>query len=193
MKRVIVSMWSTLDGFVAGPNDEMDWLSVDDEMFAYEIDLVTNAGSLLLGRITHGDFASSWPEVAQDTGADENQRTYARRVDAMDKVVASKRGNTANWKNTHRLADLDRATITALKQQPGGDVVIYGSLSVVNALEAMGMIDEFHLLIHPRFLQGGKALFSGDQPRSMELLSAETFHSGGVLAKYRPAPGSEGR
>ena len=193
MKRVIVSMWTTLDGFVAGPTDEMDWLSVDDEMFAYEIDLVTNAGSLLLGRVTHGDFAGSWPEVAKDTGADENQRRYARRVDAMVKVVASKSGNTADWKNTHRLADLDLATITDLKQQPGGDVVIYGSLSVVNTLEAMDMIDEFHLLIHPRFLRGGKSLFSGEQPKDLELLSADTFHSGVVLAKYWPAQGSEDR
>lgn len=186
-------MWTTLDGFVAGPNDEMDWLLVDDEMFAYEIDLVTNAGSLFLGRVTHGDFAGFWPEVAEDTGAGENQRTYARRVDAMDKVVASKSGNTADWKNTHRLADLDLATITELKRQPGGDVVIYGSLSVVNALEAMGMIDEFHLLIHPCFLRGGKALFSGDQSRGLKLLSAETFHSGVVLAKYRSAQGSKDR
>ena len=193
MKRVIVSMWTTLDGFVAGPTDEMDWLSVDDEMFAYEIDLVTNAGSLLLGRVTHGDFAGSWPEVAKDTGADENQRRYARRVDAMVKVVASKSGNTADWKNTHRPADLDLATITDLKQQPGGDVVIYGSLSVVNTLEAMDMIDEFHLLIHPRFLRCGKSLFWGEQPRGLELLSADTFHSRVVLAKYRPAQGSEDR
>ena len=186
-------MWTTLDGFVAGPNDEMDWLLVDDEMFAYEIDLVTNAGSLLLGRVTHGDFARYWPGVAKDTGADENQRTYAHRVDSMDKVIASKSGNTADWKNTRRLADLDLATITDLKQQPGGDVVIYGSLSAVNALEAMDMIDEFHLLIHPRFLRSGKSLFSGEQPRGLELLSADTFHSGVVLAKYRPAQRSEDR
>lgn len=187
MRRVIVSMWTTLDGFVAGPTDEMDRLAVDDQMLAYEIDVVTNAETLLLGRVTHGDFAGSWPEVAKDTGADENQRTYAQRVDAMEKVVASKSGNTAEWKGTQRLTDLDLDTITELKRQPGGDIVTYGSLSVVNALTRLAMIDEYHLLIHPLYLCSGKPLFHGEQRMGLELVSAETFQSGVMLTKYLPA------
>lgn len=187
MKRITVSMWITLDGFVAGPNDEMDWLSVDEEMLAYEIDLVTNAGTLLLGRITHGDFASSWPAVAKDMAADENQRTYARRVDAMDKVVVSKGGNTADWNNTQLLTDLDLDTMTELKRRPGEDIVVYGSLSLVNALDGLGMIDEYHLLIHPVLLHNGKRLLHGEHRRDLELSSVDAFQSGVILAKYHPA------
>lgn len=187
MKRITVSMWITLDGLVAGPNDEMEWLSVDEEMLAYEIDLVTNAGTLLLGRITYGDFASSWPAVARDTAADENQRTFARRVDAMNKVVVSKGGNTADWNNTQHLTDLDLDTITELKRRSGEDIVVYGSLSLVNTLEGLGMIDELHLLIHPLLLHNGKRLFRGEHRRDLELLSADTFQSGVILAKYHSA------
>ena len=173
-----------VDGLVAGPNDEMDWLSVDDEMLAYEIDLVTDAGTLLLGRSTYGDFASSWPAVAKDTAADENQRTYAQRVDAMDKVVVSRSGNTADWNNTQLLTDLDLDTITVLQSQPGEDIVVYGSLSLVNALDGLGMIDEYHLLIHPLLLHNGKPLLHGVDSRHLELASADAFHSGVILAKY---------
>jgi dihydrofolate reductase len=184
MKRITVSMWITLDGLVAGPHDEMDWLSVDDEMLAYEIDLVTTAGTLLLGRITHGDFAHSWPAVAKNPAADENQRTYARRVDAMDKVVVSRGGNTADWNNTQILTDLDLDTIIDLKRRPGQDIVVYGSLSLVNALDVLSMIDEYHLLIHPLLLHHGKPLLHGEDPKHLELSSAHTFQSGVILAKY---------
>jgi dihydrofolate reductase len=75
--RFTVSMWITLDGLVAGPDHEMDWLSVAYEMLACEIDMFTTAGTLLLGRITYGNFANSWQLVAEHQDADENQRTYA--------------------------------------------------------------------------------------------------------------------
>jgi len=177
-------MWATLDGLVAGPNDEMDWLLIDDELRQYEQELVEHAGALLLGRITHGDFAGAWPGVAQDSSVTESERGYAQRVDAMEKIVVSKSGATANWRNSRRVENLDAQKVIDLKAEAGNDLVVYGSLSVVNALTRLGLVDEFHLLIHPTFLGDGRPLFTDQQgPLSLALVSAHSFRSGVVLTK----------
>ncbi|MFI6243044.1 dihydrofolate reductase family protein [Micromonospora sp. NPDC050795] len=188
MRKVVVSMWTTLDGFVAGPDDEMDWLLVDDHLQTYERALVDNAGSLLLGRITHADFAGYWPQTAQDPNQSDDVRGYAQRLDVLEKIVVSASGNTATWANTRRLTHLDADEITELKRRPGGDIVVYGSLTVIRSLADLRLIDELHLLVHPVFLRRGRALFDGGQPAArLELVCAEPFASGVVLMKYRPA------
>jgi dihydrofolate reductase len=187
MRKIIVSMWTTLDGFVAGPHDEMDWLQIDEQVQRYEQDLVDGSGALLLGRITHGDFAGYWPRVAQDPDEAEEARRYARRVDAMEKIVISASGNIAAWQNTRRYDRVDPDEIIELKRGHGGDIVVYGSLGVIRSLAELGLVDEFHLLVHPVFLRDGKALFEGGRPaQRLELVSADPFSSGVVLMKYRP-------
>ncbi|MCO1594236.1 dihydrofolate reductase family protein [Micromonospora sp. RHAY321] len=187
MRKIVVSMWTSLDGFVAGPDDEMDWLLVEDQLQRYERDLVDDAGSLMLGRITHSDFASYWPLAAQNPDEPDDVRGYAQRVDALEKIVVSASGNIATWKNTRRLTHLDPDEITELKRGSGGDIVVYGSLAVIRSLADLRLIDEIHLLVHPVYLRRGKALFGGGQPPvRLELVSAEPFASGVVLMKYHP-------
>ncbi|MGQ5264622.1 dihydrofolate reductase family protein [Micromonospora sp. ZYX-F-536] len=187
MRKIVVSMWTSLDGFVAGPDDEMDWLLVDDQLQRYERDLVDDAGSLMLGRITHSDFAGYWPLAAQNPDEPDAVRGYAQRVDALEKIVVSASGNIATWRNTRRLTHLDPDEITDLKRGSGGDIVVYGSLAVIRSLADLRLIDEIHLLVHPVYLRRGKALFDGGQPPvRLELVSAEPFASGVVLLKYHP-------
>jgi dihydrofolate reductase len=189
MRRIIVSMWTTLDGHVAGPEDEMSWLAVDERMMEYEISLVHDAEALLLGRLTHKDFAGEWPSVARDESAEPAMRAYAKRVDEMPKIVVSRSGNTAAWANSSVLESLDKDTVTALKRGGDGDLVVYGSLSVIAALRAVDMIDEYHLLVHPTTIGKGKALFPADQaPARLRLRSVEAFLPSGVaLMRYSPA------
>jgi dihydrofolate reductase len=187
MRRIVVSMWTTLDGYVAGPEDEMPWLALDERMMEYETSLVGEAEGLLLGRVTHGDFAGAWPDIAKDESADPATRAYAQRVDAMPKLVASRRGATAAWSNSSVVESLDTDAVTALKRDGDGDLVVYGSLSVIAALRAIDMIDEYHLLVHPTSIGTGKALFPADQaPARLRLRSAEPFPSGVILARYSP-------
>jgi dihydrofolate reductase len=118
----------------------------------------------------------------------DEMRAYARRVDVMEKVVVSASGKIAAWQNTRRLARIDPDEVTELKRGGGRDIVVYGSLAVIRPLAELGLIDEFHLLVHPVFLRNGKALFEGGgPPERLELASAESFTSGVVLMKYRPA------
>lgn len=187
MRKIISSMWTTLDNFVAGPNDEMDWLRIESEVMAYEQSFVDDAEMLLLGRSTFGDFAGYWPKAAHNPDCEPAERSYAQRVDEMKKIVVSASGEVAEWRNTEVLSTLDEKEIGALKRGGDGNVVTYGSLSVVDALTSLGAVDEFHLLVHPIVLGAGKPMFEKARPISLELLSAEPFKSGVVLMKYRPA------
>jgi dihydrofolate reductase len=188
MRRIIVSMWTTLDGYVAGPQDEMSWLAPDERMMEYEISLVNDAEALLLGRVTHRDFAGAWPRTARDESVEPATRAYAQRVDGMPKIVVSRSGATAAWANSSLVESLDKDTVTALKSGGDGDLVVYGSLSVIAALRAIDMIDEYQLLVHPTTIGKGKALFPADQaPARLRLRSVEPFPSGVALMRYSPA------
>ncbi|MGH7357465.1 MAG: dihydrofolate reductase family protein [Candidatus Rokuibacteriota bacterium] len=104
MRQIILSAWTTLDGFVAAPDGTMGWLRGDDEMMAYEQSFVDGADTLLLGRVTFGDFAGYWPRVAKGEAPedgqpvpDAQQQAYARRLEAMEKIVVSAVGDVAEW------------------------------------------------------------------------------------------------
>ncbi|WP_246858638.1 dihydrofolate reductase family protein [Citricoccus sp. SGAir0253] len=177
-------MWTTLDGYVAGPADEMDWLEPDDRMMAYETALVADADALLLGRVTHGDFAGTWPAVARNEAEPPAVRHYARRVDEMPKIVVSGSGQTTAWANTSHLEALDAQTVARIKDGDDGYLVVYGSLTLIASLQGLDAIDEYHLLVHPTAICQGKALFAS--PTRLRLLSAETFPSGVTLMRHTP-------
>jgi dihydrofolate reductase len=166
----------------------MDWIRGDEDMASYEQSLVENAEILMLGRKTFSDFASHWPRVAYenvDTTAGKTQQTYARRVDSMKKIVVSASGKVAEWQNSEVLPKIEQKAINRLKWSIGGNIVVYGSLSVIDALSRLNRIDEYHLLLHPVALGEGKPVFGKARRVNMELHSVEPFKSGVVLMKYR--------
>jgi dihydrofolate reductase len=189
MRRIITTTWVTLDGFIAGSNGEMDWIGeiYDDAMGRYESDLVSGADTLLLGRVTYESFAGSWPNVPNNPQASEGEKAYARKLNAMRKVVFSRTLDRAEWNNSTLLREVTLEAIEQLKGEPGHDIVIYGSASLVRALTQLGVIDEYQLLVHPVALGSGKSLFGGltDQVK-LQLVNTTTHPSGVVLMTYRP-------
>ena len=155
MRKIITTTWITLDGFIAGPNEEMDWVIVDEEMGIYEDDLVSAADTLLLGRVTYQSFAGSWPHVPDNPNASEGEKAYARKLNAMRKIVFSKTLPTVEWNNSSLVKEVLPEDITKLKQEPGRDMLIYGSASLVRTLTNHGLIDEYQLLVHPVVLGNG--------------------------------------
>lgn len=189
MRRIITTTWVTLDGFIAGPHGEMDWVGelYDDAMGAYENDLVNSADTLLLGRVTYESFAGSWPHVPDNPDASEGEKVYARRLNAMRKVVFSRTLERAEWSNSTLMKEVTPEAIEQLKGEPGGDMLIYGSASLVRALTSLGLIDEYQLLVHPVIVGGGKSLFHGlEKQVKLKLASTKTHPSGVVLLTYQP-------
>jgi dihydrofolate reductase len=187
MRKIITTTWVTLDGFIAGPNEEMDWVIVDEEMSQYEDDVVSAADTLLLGRVTYQSFAGSWPYVPDNPAAPPGEKEYARKLNAMRKIVFSKTLPTVEWNNSSLVKEVLPEAITKLKHEPGGDMLIYGSASIVQTLTNHGLIDEYQLLVHPVVLGSGKPLFRDIRDRrKLQLVKTKTFSSGVIGLYYQP-------
>jgi len=193
--RVVVSEFMSLDGVVQAPGDPEEDTSggfahggwshqfFDPEVMGRAISgLAERSDALLQGRRTYQVSAAAWPERGGDPFADW--------INGAQKYVVSDTLSEADltWEPTTiiRGGDLvDR--VSALRDQPGGDIYVYGSLSLVRALLAAELIDELVLMIEPIILGGGKTLFPTDgEARLFELLSAETTATGVQVCRYRP-------
>ncbi|GAC1449419.1 MAG: dihydrofolate reductase family protein [Ktedonobacterales bacterium] len=176
-------MMVTLDGFIAGPNGDIDWHNVDDEFNEYAIDLLNSVDTLLFGRVTYQGMASYWPTPMSTT----DDPIVAAKMNSLPKVVFSHTLETVEWQPT-RLAKGNLADeIATMKQQPGGDMVIFGSGSIVSALAQLGLIDEYRLFVNPVAIGDGQSLFRGITERlNLRLVSTRPFRSGNVLLQYQP-------
>src|SRR2546423_5171268 len=143
MRKIFTTTWVTLDGFIAGPNNEMDWVIVDEEMGTYEDDVVSAADTLVLGRVTYQSFAGSWPYVPDNPNASEGEKAYARKLNAMRKIVFSKTLESVEWNNSTLHKEVVPEEIEQLKQEPGRDMLIYGSASIIQTLTNHRLIDEY--------------------------------------------------
>ncbi|MGI8689841.1 MAG: dihydrofolate reductase family protein [Thermomicrobiales bacterium] len=196
MRKIILTEWITLDGFTAGPDNDMSFVgeSFNDEMAEYEGTIVDRADTLILGRVTYESFAGSWPYVPDKPEASEGEKAYARKLNAMRKIVFSKTLEKAEWNHSTLMKEINKDEIEKRKQENGKDLLIYGSASIVQQMTNLGLIDEYQLLIHPVVLGSGKALFKDVKDKlKLHLVDTKTFNSGVMLLTYRLAREEEGK
>jgi dihydrofolate reductase len=187
-RKIIVSEMVTLDGFFAGPNGEIDWHIVDEEFNQYAIDLLNTIDTILFGRVTYQLFESYWPAAATNPSTSKSDLEIAHQINNMTKVVFSRTLDRVEWKNARLLKEIIPEEIVEMKHQPGKDMVIYGSGSIVSTLMNLGLIDEYRIMVNPVILGNGKPLFKGLKDElNLRLLETKTFGSGNVLLCYRPA------
>jgi dihydrofolate reductase len=145
---------------------------------------------MLFGRTTYDSFAGAWPGREE---AGEEDAAFAKALGDMRKIVASNQDLEFTWRNSEQLqGDLVEA-VTALKNEPGANIALSGSVSVVRQLLAAGLLDELHLLVHPIAVRKGMRLFDeGEATVPLELVSSETFETGVLNLVYAPAEAGEG-
>jgi dihydrofolate reductase len=184
MRKIIAGLFISLDGVVEAP-DQWHFPYFNDEMGAAVGATLGTADTVLFGRRTYDSFAGAWPEREAAGGEDAE---FAKLLGDVRKIVVSNQPLEFTWRNSEQLeGDLVEA-VTALKSEPGGNIALSGSVSVVRQLLAAGLLDELHLLVHPIAVRKGMRLFDeGEAPIPLRLLSSETFTTGVLNLVYGPA------
>ncbi len=183
MRKIVAGLFISLDGVYEAPG-EWHFPYFDDDMGAAVDAQMKAADTMLLGRVTYEEFAGFWPN------ADPAEIDIADYMNGTPKLVVSNSLETLEWQNSTLVTGDIAGQLTALKAQPGKNISITGSGTLVRTLLRDGVLDELHLLIHPIALGNGKRLFDGlETPAPLEVVSSTTFGSGVMYVIYRPAKG----
>ncbi len=193
MRRILVSNMVTLDGYFTGPSStedwQIDWHMVSDDFFKYADELSASADMHLYGRVTYEGMKSYWTSDDAVT----NDAVVAEQMNATPKLVVSTTLDTVDWgkwNNATLLKGNVGEEIAKLKQQPGKDIVIFGSGKLVSSLTQLGLIDEYWLFTVPLILGGGKPLFAGiTAPIKLKVVRNAVLSTGVVMTAYAPDKG----
>lgn len=178
--RLTATLFMTLDGVVESPH-EWSFPYWDDEVGRFKHEELRASEALLLGRVTYEAFAKAWPGRTDETG-------FADRFNAMPKYVASRTLTAVSWTNSHLLEGELPGAVAALKRSVGGDVVLHGSVGLIDALLPHDLIDRFHLLVYPLVLGKGRRLFESGVGAKFRLVETRAFPKGVVAMIYDRAP-----
>jgi len=185
MRKLIFLMHTSLDGFVAGPNGEMNWIKLDGELFDFVATLTAKADSALYGRVTYEMMQGYWPTAGEQPNASRHDKEHSAWYNRVSKVVLSTTLKETGLINTTVISDQLADHITQLKNLEGKDILIFGSPGAVHSLFGSGLIDEFWLLVNPILLGEGNPLFKGiHESIQLKLAETRTFASGVVALHY---------
>jgi dihydrofolate reductase len=185
MRKVVAFVHLSLDGFAAGPNGELDWISYDDELEKYAEGVVASVGAAMYGRVTYQMMESYWPAMLTDTSASKHEREHARWLEDIPKVVFSRTLKKTDWNNARLIKANLVEEVAKLKKKPGKDLVIFGSPGLTQALLKLDLVDEYRLTVNPVVLGKGMPLFKGIKDSiNLKLLETRTFKSGVLGLHY---------
>ena len=187
MRKLKLQVQMTVDGYIAGPNGEMDWTTFnwDNELNKYVNEITEPVDCIVLGRKLAEGFIPYWATVAANP--DDPEFTSGKKFTGTHKVVFTKTLDKPKWDNTV-LAKGDLVhEITQLKKQDGNDIIAYGGATFVSALIKQGLIDEFQLFINPTAIGNGMTIFKElDSKQDLTLVKSTSFDCGIVVLNYEP-------
>ena len=179
MRKVVVAEFLSLDGVMEEPAWSMPYWN--DEIARFKTDESFASDAHLLGRITYQGFAKVWPTRTGEEGAD--------RMNDLPKYVVSTTLEKAEWNNSHIIKANVAEAVNLLKRQPGQDILVAGSATLVQTLIKENLVDEYHLLVYPVVVGKGKRLFQDGTTTVLQLVDSKTFSSGVMALIYQPAQG----
>jgi dihydrofolate reductase len=186
MRSLVYFMHSSLDGFVAGTQGEMNWITVDDEIFEFVSSITDQADTALYGRVTYQMMESYWPTAGEKPNSSKHDKEHSIWYNNVSKVVLSKTINETGLKNTMVISDNLLENINKLKLQSGKNILIFGSPRASHSLLNIGLIDEYWIFVNPILLGQGIPLFKYvTDIVKLKLLENKTFTSGVVALHYR--------
>jgi len=180
-------MHISLDGFVAGPNGEMDWIKVDEEIFDYIGKRISEGDTALYGRVTYQMMEGYWPTAGEQPGASKHDIEHSKWYKNVQKVVLSKTMKDATLPNTKIISDNIAGRMNEIKQSASGneEILIFGSPTATHSLMQLNLIDGYWLFVNPIILGRGIPLFAGIKDKiNLQLLATRQFASGVTELNY---------
>jgi dihydrofolate reductase len=184
MRKLKLQMQISVDGFVAGPNGELDWMTWDwdDELKKYVGDITNSFDTILLGRKMTDGFISHWTNIMENN-PDSPEFPSAKIFVDTPKVVFSKTRDKSDWANTKLAKGEIVDEVNNLKKQDGKDIIVYGGANFVSSLVQNNLIDEYHLFINPTTIGEGLSIFNR---MNLKLVKSSAFDCGIVVNFYVP-------
>lgn len=187
MRQIVVFNHVSLDGYFVDENGNMSWAKSDQRDKEWNAFVAENANGdspLLFGRVTYELMASYWPTPM----ADQHDPVVAERMNKLQKVVFSRTLDRASWNKTKLVKGNLAVEIRKMKEEPGEDMVILGSGSIVSQLAQEGLIDAYQIVVIPVVLGKGRTMFDGVKEKlNLKLTKTRAFGNGNVFLSYEPA------
>ncbi|HYG83925.1 MAG TPA: dihydrofolate reductase family protein [Verrucomicrobiae bacterium] len=185
MGKITLSMMVTLDGYVADPNNELDWVTWEEAMDHDATKLMESVDAMLVGYGAYKDMVSYWPAALTKANS-EGERVFAEHINEKPKIILSQTEEELLWKNEELVVVTDLVKqISELREQKG-NLVLYGGVGIAQAFVENGLIDEYHLFVSPVAIGSGKPLFNNlKQPLALHKTEAKVYESGALLLRYQ--------
>ena len=179
-------MHTSLDGFIAGPKGELDWINFDDELFDFVGSMTDTADTALYGRKTFEIMQNYWPNAGNQPNPSKHDKEHSTWYNNVSKVVLSKTINENDFENTTVISDQLSENINKIKNQAGKNIIIFGSPTASLSLLNKGLIDEFWLFVNPILLAHGIPMFKAlAETTKLQLIEAKTFKCGVIALHYQ--------
>lgn len=186
MRKVILSMMVSVDGFIEGPNQEQDWFTWDEEMESYMINFFRTVDTFIYGRKSYEVMVDYWPNAAANPAWPNRDQEFVDIMNNYPKIILSKTLDKVEW-NATLIKDNIAEEITKIKKQPGKDLALFAGAETASTFIDHNLIDEYRLIINPVVIGSGQPLFKDLKDKlNLNLLKTETFPSGIVILYYQP-------
>lgn len=184
MRKLKLQMQITVDGFVAGPEGQLDWMTfdMDDKLLSFINHLTDTSDTILLGRKMTEGFVKYWEQVI--TQPDSPEYSFGQKMVRIPKIVFSKTVTRIEGQNVRVESGPVVEAVNRLKSQTGRDIIVYGGATFVSSLIENGLIDELHLFVNPVAIGAGMRVF--DTRKRMKLTASTAYTSGIVVNSYEP-------
>jgi dihydrofolate reductase len=184
-RKVILSMTMTLDGYIAGNNDEMEFLRISDDLWAEMFKDLESVDTFLLGRKMYPGYSGYWRALLNDSSDSSNEAKFARLADKTQHIVFTRGDFKPDWKNT-KVAHDPAEEIARLRKQDGKDIIAWGGASFARELIRLGLVDEYRISLSPMLIGEGKSLFSDLKKKNeLKLIDSRKLSSGVIILRYR--------
>lgn len=180
MRKIIASEFYSLDGLIADAEEQMQWVLdiFSDELGEYESDLYDSADALMLGRVTYKIFEGHWPGVPDNPEMPDGEKEMAAKINGIKKIVFSRTLKEVVWNNSVLMHEINKNTIEEIKSSTGKNILVIGSSEIVRQLSGLGLIDEYHFIVHPVVLGKGNKLFDDTVDLNLKLNEIRKFPNG---------------